>query len=274
MSWSITGKYMNKQTSLLNLCYKISRTYNICNRTYGMLTFPFLFALYGIMLKLRKERFYRVKKHQCESTNRYCEKNTVSIQVQGPRRTSSDNIGMILYCSRATAKEKVEQRRGKEITRREKKMKEKEESRRKKKVPHLSPLKVTEMPGHLLRLHQIKCTHFHKCASTHYMHITVSPTALSTTDFTACLWWLCYRFTFFPFLALALFFDDHTFNKNRSLTKACACRWHAADEFLRHDITRSEANWIECKIVLSLQQLKQEYTNTATDIQDHNIMRL
>lgn len=80
--------------------------------------------------------------------------------------------------------------------------------------------------------------------------------------------------TFFSFLVLSLSFDEHTFNQNRSLRKMCARRWHAADELLGHDITRSESNWIECQIVLSLQELISVYTSTATDVLDHNIMRL
>lgn len=76
---------------------------------------------------------------------------------------------------RAREKEKVQQRMEKQIIRRGKGKHKEEES------ALFSPLKVTEMPGHLHRLHQIKCTHFHKCASAHNMHITVSPTVLSTT---------------------------------------------------------------------------------------------
>lgn len=140
-----------------------------------------------------------------------------------------------------------------------------------------SPLKVTEMPGHLLELHQIKRTHFHKRASTHYMHTTVSPTALSTTDFPACLWWLCYRCTCFSFLVLSLSFDDHTFNKTDS-SRLCApvddIQLINFRDMTSQDIT-SEGNWMQCHYrKLSLQKLKLAYTNTAADILDHNIIRL
>lgn len=141
----------------------------------------------------------------------------------------------------------------------------------------LSPLKVTEMPGHLLCLHQIKRTLFQKNSPTHYRRTSVFPTALSTTDFPACLWWLRYRCTRFFCSLFSLSFDDHTFNKNRNTfpwRNVCASRWHASKEFLGHDITRSQSNWIQCKIVLSLQKLKSIYTNTPPDILEHNIMRL
>lgn len=79
-----------------------------------------------------------------------------------------------------------------------------------------SPLKVTEMPGHLLRLHQIKSTHFHKCASTHNMHITVSPTVLSTTmAFLPSFDGFVTGLLIFSFLVLTLSFDDHTFDKQK-----------------------------------------------------------
>lgn len=115
------------------------------------------------------------------------------------------------------------------------------------------------------------------CFNTLHAHNHVSNSAVN--NWLPCLPLMAllqvdlYSTFFFSFLVLGLFFDEHTFNQNRSLRNMCARRWHAVDELLGHGITRSESNWIECKIVLSLQEMISVNTSTATDVLDHNIMR-
>lgn len=154
-------------------------------------------------------------------------------------------------------------------------MKEKEESRRKKKVPN-SPLTSkshgnarSPAPAPSNQIHTLSQV----CFNTLHAHNHVASNSavnnwLSFLPLMALLQ-VCLCFFFFSFRALILSFDDHTFNKNRFLKNACACRWHAPDEFLGHHNIRGKL--IQCKIV---QQIKSVYTNTAPKILAHDIMRL